>query len=136
MLAYSVGLEQIGDRPRLRNPNLALARGEPDASEVGLSSDSAALTQQLAKELVLPKPAPVEPVELPSNPGPGPGPGPQWSTGSAARGSVSACQVALWARVDAGGLFGLNRPLSWLREHFTALDVEVTARVTAGDRSR
>ncbi|HZU16682.1 MAG TPA: hypothetical protein VFD01_08830, partial [Candidatus Dormibacteraeota bacterium] len=133
-LAYSVGLELVDGRPRLRNPDLLRRGVSLDASEVDLSGDAVVLTPQLAEELVPSKPAPVGPVEPPPGPGPGPGPGPQPSppvpqppVGERAR------QVALWVRVDAAGLFNLNRALSWLREHSTTLEVEVTARATAGD---
>jgi hypothetical protein len=131
-LAYSVGLELVDDRPRLRNPNLLRREVSLDASEVDLSGDAAVLTPQLAEELVPPNPAPVEPVVLPPDPGPGPGPGPQPpEPGPHPRPGERARQVALWVRVDAAGLFGLNRALSWLREHSTTLEVEVTAHATA-----
>jgi hypothetical protein len=38
--------------------------------------------------------------------------------------------AALRLRLNGGGLFGLNRALSWLREESQSLDIEVTVRAT------
>jgi len=133
-LAYSVGLELVDGKPHLRNPDLLRRGVSLDPAEVDLGGDAAVLTPQLAEELAPPPspavyPEPTDrspiPVAEPGTQPPSPVAPPRPPVGQRAR------QVALRARVDAGGLFGLNRALSWLREHSTTLEVEVTARATA-----
>lgn len=125
--AYATGVEVDGDDIRVRDPRLVYLGRMLPVEEIDLGDGAFLLTPELAASLR----APVEPAlpasaiaggpeaQPPAAPSPGPAPG------------ESIHRVALRARLDRSGLYGLNRALSWLREQGCTLDVEVTVRAAA-----
>ncbi len=127
--AFATGVTVYEGRIHVRDPRLIRSREMLPTSEIDLGDESALLMPELAASL-----APA--TEPPTPGGAGPEPGPDRGEPPAPRqpppGEIVR-NVAIRARLDGAGLFGLNRALSWLREQSRGLDIEVTVRASAHD---
>lgn len=135
--AYATGMTAEGDGVRVRDPRLIRFRELLPTQEIDLGADAGLLTPELAASLVPESAAasgettagggPATPGTTPEEVGSGPARATQPPPGEVVR------NLALRARMDSRGLFGLNRALSWLREQSQSMDVEVTVRATSGE---
>jgi hypothetical protein len=135
--AYATGLEVVYGTAKVRDPKLVRFRELLPVGEIDLSGDAAILTAELAESLVAPPPVagdagPPEPDGDGSQPGgdlftpPAPPPRPVGPTDR-------ITTLALRVRLEGRALYGLTRALSWLREHSSTMDIELTVRVLARD---
>jgi len=134
--AYASGIVRSGESVTVRDPKLVRFRELLPADEIDLSGDAAILTAELATSLTVvePPPAPPGPPDTDQGWSPGPDLGTPAVTPPRPPGPTDRIRnAALRVRLDARGLFGLSRALSWLRERSSAVDVEITVRVLAKD---
>lgn len=136
--AYATGVIAEDTTLRVRDPKLVRFRELLPTDEIDLGSDAALLTSEFAASLT--------PDAVPEPPGaPDIGAPPVTPEGGAAGRPAGGTQTAqpppgeivrnleLLARMGSGGLFGLNRALSWLRENSESLEVEVVVKAASGE---
>jgi hypothetical protein len=129
--AYVPGYTIEDGELRSTNPGAVAFGTLLPVGDVDLSETSALALPDLVPGLLPPAAPPIEP---PTGHGPTPAPptgdGPPVAPpASKPPGPTDAIsQAALRLRLDASGLFGLQRVLSWLRDESQSLDIEVTVR--------
>ena len=131
--AYATGIEFGSGEIRIRDPRRVHLGTALDVEEIDLGGDAFLLTPELAATLRAPADQP-QAVSAPAPPPIVEGSGrPDASTARASDPAPGQPihHVALRARLDGRGLFGLQRALSWLRDEHCDLDVEVTVRASA-----
>lgn len=132
--AYVPGFTAEGTTLRTTNPRAVVIGTLLPVGDVDLSESTALVLPELVSVLVPPKeptgggPTP-PPGEGPNGGGP-PGPPPTPPMPKTPSPTDTIAFAALRLRLNGGGLFGLNRALSWLREESQSLDIEVTVRAT------
>jgi len=132
-LGYATGIVLTGEEVTVRDPNLVRFRELLPTDEIDLGGDAVLLTAELAAALTQTEPAASPEAEPPDDKARDPE---SWPTRPPSRppGPTDRIRnVNLRVRLDARGLFGLNRSLSWLRERSNSLDVEITVRASAKD---
>ena len=133
-IAYATGVVREDDAIRVRDPRLVRLGELLPVAEIDLGDDAAILTPELAAELAPAHSAdpPTAPAGAPDGAVPAAGAAQGLAAGASASGSSEAIRhLALRARLDGRGMFGLTRALSWLRDESASLDVDVTIRAAA-----